>query len=85
MKLISYLKEQRLEKMTKIREKNEQDAPPLTITPPGPSVTRLLAGTLLFFFVGAPVTGGAKMCVWYVCTCPGAGSGPGGEVTWAAG
>ena len=33
---------------------------------------------------GAPVTCSAKICVWYVCTCPGAGIGPGGEVAWAA-
>ena len=48
---------------------------PLAPSEPAPSFV---------FLTGAPVTGGAKICVWYVCTCPGAGSGPGGEVTWAA-
>jgi len=31
------------------------------------------------FFVGAPVTGGAKMCVWYMRCSPGWSRGPGVE------
>ena len=56
--------------------RKKRHVPPLTTTPPGPSVTSWLAGTDLFFFVGAPVTGGAKMWVWYVCRLGGSLCGP---------
>lgn len=31
------------------------------------------------FFIGAPVTGGAKMWVWYILCSPGCSRGPGVE------
>lgn len=35
------------------------------------------------FLIGAPVTGGAKMCVWYILCSPGCSRGPGAEPeTW---